>query len=318
MNAIEHRTVIVNGLPTHLAESGSGPLVILLHGFPELWYSWRHQLPALAAAGYHAVAPDLRGHGRTAAPPDAADYGMAAYVDDVLGLLDVLGESTAVLVGHDWGMRTAWAAAESHPARFPAIVALSVPHQARTPAPPTEQLRAWARDRLNWMLYFQEPVADSDLSADVARTLRLMLYGLSGDAGELGVRLLTTLPADAVLLDEIPEPPGPLPWLSDADLSYYVSEYQRTGFRGGLNRYRNADRDWHRLPTLGTGVLPQPTLFAGGAYDTAVRFNDLSAMRTLVPNLHEPMVIPGCGHWIQQERPDEINEAVLAFLDKVG
>ncbi|MFE3001439.1 alpha/beta fold hydrolase [Nocardia sp. NPDC059246] len=145
-----------------------------------------------------------------------------------------------------------------------------------------------------------------------------MLYGLSGDAGELGVRLLTTLPRNAALLNEIPEPPAPLPWLTDADLSYYITEYRRTGFTGGLNRSRNADRDWHRRPTLGTTVLPQPILFAGGALDTAVRFSDLSVMRTLIPNLLEPLVMPGCGHWIQQERPDEINAASLAFLDKVG
>lgn len=303
----------------HLAEAGSGPLVLLLHGFPELWYSWRHQLPALAAAGYHAVAPDLRGHGRTTAPSGVDAYGMGEHVADAVGLLDALGAPNAVLVGHDWGANTVWAAAELHPERFPAIVALSVPHRPRSPLPPTEQLRAFAGDVFNWMLHFQQPgVAEAQLSVDVARTLRLMMYGLSGDAGELGVHLITGLPREAVLLDEIPEPPAPLPWLTDADLAYYVTEYARTGFTGALNRYRNADRDWHRFPSLGVGPLHQPTLFMGGSLDTAVRFGDPAAMRRLAPHLADLIVLPECGHWIQQERPDEVNDALIAFLRTIG
>jgi pimeloyl-ACP methyl ester carboxylesterase len=167
------------------------------------------------------------------------------------------------------------------------------------------------------MLYFQEPRAEAELAADVTRTLRLMLYGLSGDAGELGIRLVAGLPRDAVLLNEIPEPPGPLPWLADADLSYYAAQYRQTGFTGALNRYRNADRDWHRLPTLGTTVLRQPVLFVAGALDSAVRFSDPAAMRELVPGLMEPILLPGCGHWVQQERPHEVNYALLAFLRSI-
>ncbi|MFJ4652101.1 alpha/beta fold hydrolase [Nocardia sp. NPDC088792] len=319
MNVIRHRTVSVNGLNMHLAEAGSGPLVLLLHGFPELWYSWRHQLPALAAAGYHAVAPDLRGHGRTDGPPEVEDYGMSDHVADAVALLDALGARTAVLVGHDWGANTVWAAAELHPERFTALAALSVPHRPRSPRPPIEMLRTFTGDRFNWMLHFQEPgTAEAEFSADVPRAVRLMLYGLSGDAGDLGVHLLTQLPRTTVLLNEIPEPPSPLPWLTAADLSYYSTEYERTGFTGGLNRYRNADRDWHHLPTLATRPLDQPALFLAGALDTAVRYGNLSAMRDLVPNLADPIVLRGAGHWIQQERPDEVNAALIKFLQAVS
>ncbi|MEC3916428.1 alpha/beta fold hydrolase [Nocardia sp. CDC160] len=319
MDVIHHRTIDVNGLDMHVAEAGTGPLVVLLHGFPELWYSWRHQLPALAAAGYHAVAPDVRGHGRTRARTEHPDYGMSAHVADTVGLLDALGASTATLVGHDWGANTLWAAAELHPDRFPALVALSVSRRPRTPLPPTEQLRAWSGGRFNWMLYFQEPgVADAALAADVDRSIRRILYGLSGDAGELGIHLVGGLPADADLLAEIPDPPRPLPWLSDADLAYYAAEYRRTGFTGSLNRYRAADHDWLEHPTLGTRSLPQPTLFLGGELEPAVRFGNPAAMRDQVPRLEDPIVLPGCGHWVQQERPDEVNAALIEFLDAHG
>ncbi len=314
---ITHRTVRANGVQIHLAEAGEGPPVVLLHGFPELWYSWRHQLPALAEAGYHAIAPDVRGYGRSSAPADPGAYGMGDLVGDVTGLLDALGERAATLVGHDWGAQIAWAAAVLEPRRFPAIAALSVPHHARPPVPLTELLRD--RPAFNWLLHFQEPgVAEAELGADVRRSMRLIMYALSGDAPDgLGVRLLTELPRDSTLLGPIPEPGGPLPWLTEEDLSFYAAEFSRTGFTGALNRYRNVDRDWRELPDLGTSTVRQPALFAGGDQDTAVRFADLDAMRDLVPNLREPVLLPGCGHWIQQERPGDVNRLLIDFLDTI-
>lgn len=306
------RAMHANGIEIGYTEAGRGPLVVLLHGFPELAFSWRYQLSALAAAGYHVVAPDLRGYGRSSVPAEADAYTMRSMVNDVLGLLDGLGASRAAVVGHDWGAQIAWAAAALHPDRFPAVAALSVPCQPRTPEPPTVQLRRMTHGRLNWLLYFQQPgVADAELDADPERTLRRIFYGLSGDAGELGTQLITTLPADTRLLDAIPDPPTWPDWM---ELAPYVDRFRRTGFTGALNRYRNVDRDWHELPELGARPIPQPSLFIGGELDTATRFADWPRVRQLVPRLSEPIVLPGCGHWTQQERPIEVNETLLEFL----
>jgi pimeloyl-ACP methyl ester carboxylesterase len=316
---ITHRTVRANGIDIHLAQAGEGPPVILLHGFPELWYSWRHQLTPLAAAGYHAVAPDLRGYGQTTAPAWLEAYGMRELVADVLGLLEALSAPTAALAGHDWGAQIVWACAQLYPERFPAIAALSVPYHARPPMPPTQQLRQWAHGKLNWLLYFQAPgIADAELAADPHRSLRRIMYALSGNAPtDLAIRLLTQLPADARLLDSIPEPDRQLPWLGEADLSYYAEQFGRTGFTGALNRYRNVDRDWQELPELGATMVAQSVLFITGELDTATRLGRLDPMHTHVPNLWEPQVLRGCGHWVQQERPEQVNQLLPQFLHAV-
>ncbi|MCQ8193756.1 alpha/beta fold hydrolase [Streptomyces rugosispiralis] len=313
---MRHRTLHANGINIHIAEAGEGPLVILLHGFPELWYSWRHQLGALAAAGFHVIAPDLRGYGQTTVLPDVKAYGMQAMVDDVVGMLDALDEPTAALVGHDWGAQIGWACAQLAPERFPALAALSVPYHRRPPAPMTQALRRWADGKFNWLLHFQAPgVAEAELQTDVERSMRLIFSALSGDAPDgLAIRLLTGLPAGSRLLDPIPEPARLPSWLAESDLSYYAEEFRRTGFTGALNRYRNVDRDWEELPALGATPIRRPVLFVTGELDTATRFMDTDAMRQYVPNLRGPVVLPGCGHWIQQERPSEVNALLVDFL----
>jgi pimeloyl-ACP methyl ester carboxylesterase len=315
MSLVTHRSVRANGIDIHLAEAGAGPPVVLLHGFPELWYSWRSQIGALADAGYRAIAPDLRGYGRTTAPPAIEDYGMVHLVADVVGVLDSLGVDRTVVVGHDWGASVAWTCAQLHPDRVAAVAALSVPFQRRPPEPPVALLRRMTAKRFNWALYFQEPgEAEAELEQDVTRTLRLMLYGLSGDAPEdLAARLLGGLPAGSRLLDPIPEP-GSLPgWLTAADLAYYAAEFGRTGFTGALNRYRNLDRDWADLGRLGAADVTQPALFIGGERDTATRFVDRKPMEQAVADLRS-VVIPGCGHWIQQEQPGVVNDELITFL----
>ncbi len=315
--AVTHRTVQANGIDIHLAEAGDGPLVLLLHGFPELWYSWRRQLPALADAGYHAVAPDLRGYGRTTAPPSVEDYAMIQMTADVTGVIDALGHDHAVVAGHDWGANIAWACAQLHSDRISAVAALSVPFQPRPPEPPLRMLGEMAGEHFNWALYFQEPgLAEAELEHDVARTLRLMFYGLSGDAPEdLAPRLLGGLPAGSRLLDPIPEPRQLPAWLADDDLGYYAAEFGRTGFTGALNRYRNLDRDWADLGRLSAAAITQPALFVGGGRDTATRFIDRTPMEQAVAQLRT-VVISGCGHWIQQERPDEVTGELLTFLQQ--
>jgi len=293
-----HRRVQSNGINVHIAEAGQGPLVVLLHGFPELWYSWRYQLPALAEAGYHAVAPDLRGYGQTDAPEAVENYSMKDTTADIIGLLDALGHETAVLAGHDWGANIAWACAELYPERVAALAALSVPYHPRTPAPPVASMKQAAPGTFNFAVYFQEPgVAEAEFEADTRHSLRLFIYALSGDASlDLVPFLFTGKPESAGALDGVPEPQALPGWLTESDLEYYAQEFSRTGFRGTLNRYRNIDRDWHDLPSLGTAGVRQPTLFIGGEYDSAVRFGNLDAMRAAVPNLRDTVILPGCGH----------------------
>jgi pimeloyl-ACP methyl ester carboxylesterase len=313
MSEVAHRTVAANGIDVHIAEQGSGPLVLLLHGFPELWYSWRHQLPALAAAGFHAVAPDLRGYGRTDAPQPVEAYSMRNMTADAAGILDALGVETAVVAGHDWGAPIAWHCALMYPERFSAVVALSVPYTPRASSPPLQALKRVFADRFFYILYFQEPGrAESELEADVRKSMRTILYDWSGDAPEGAA--VARKPKDARLFDDAPEAKRLPPWLSEADLDYYVSEFRRTGFRGGLNRYRNMDRDWEELPHLAGAVVQQPALFVVGERDPVLGFMRTDAMKTHVPNLRKTVVVPDCGHWTQQERPAEVNQELIEFL----
>ena len=316
MSEITHRTIEANGINMHIAEAGEGPLVLLLHGFPELWYSWRHQLPALADAGYYAVAPDVRGYGRTDAPPVVESYNMLNHTADIVGILDALGERTAVVVGHDWGAPIAWHCALLYPERFPAVVALSVPYIPRASAPPTQLLKQVFADTFFYILYFQEPgVAEAELEADVARSLRLLLYNASGD-GPRGAGLARKA-KDARFLDGMQEPDRLPSWLTKADLDYFTSEFERTGFRGGLNRYRNMDRDWEELPQLAGAKVQQPALFITGDRDPVLTFTSSDAMKVSVPDLRDVLILEGCGHWTQQERPADVSAAIVGFLGGV-
>ena len=315
MSDIKHRTIRTNGINMHVAEQGEGPLVVLLHGFPELWYTWRHQLPALAEAGFHAVAPDVRGYGRTDAPEPVESYSMLNMTSDITGLLDVYGESTAVVVGQDWGSDIAWRCALLHPARFSAVVALSVRFMPRTPIPPTQQFKQIFEDNFIWLLYFQEPgVAEAELEADVRRSISVAVYAASGDAPEGAA--MPAKKKGAGFLEGMPEPDLPLPWFTEADLDYFVGEFERTGFRGGLNRYRNMDRDWEQLPQLAGAKVQQPALFIAGERGpmASSAFFDLDPMREHVPNLRDVVMLPGCGHWAQQERPAEVSAALIKFI----
>ncbi|MGA2284834.1 MAG: alpha/beta hydrolase [Dehalococcoidia bacterium] len=313
MPDIAHRMITANGINIHIAEQGKGPLVLLLHGFPELWYSWRHQLPALADAGYHAVAPDVRGYGRTDAPGPVENYSMRNLTGDAAGVLDALGAERAVVVGHDWGAPIAWHCALLFPDRFSAVVALSVPYVPRSPTPPIEAFKRIFKDNFFYMLYFQKPgVAESELEANVRESMRLTLYTWSGDAPK-GAAFIRK-PKNAKLLEGMSESDRLPEWLTEEDLAYYVAEFQRTGFRGGLNRYRNLDRDWEELAHLEDAKVQQPALFVAGDRDPVLGFTRMDAMRTDVPNLWKIVMLPGCGHWTQQERPSEVNQELLEFL----
>ena len=321
MTEILHRTLDTNGIRMHVAEAGEGPVVLLCHGFPELWYSWRHQIPALAAAGYRAVAPDMRGYGRTDAPEPIEAYSMFHLVGDMVGLLDAIGAEQAVIVGHDWGSMVAWNAALLRPDRFRAVAGMSVPFTPRPPAPTTRLLKAIAGDRFMYMLYFQEPgKAERELEADPRRTLRMLLYSASGSVPEDRAWKFD-LPKTAGFLDAMVDPDRLPAWLSEADLSVYTGEFARTGFRGGLNWYRNLDRNWELGAPWHGAKVRVPAAFIGGLRDVVVtgpggtgEGRMVKAMPTFVPDLRAKVLLPGVGHWNQQEAPDETNAALLGFL----
>ena len=322
---IRHRTIETNGIRMHVAEAGDGPLVVLCHGFPESWYSWRHQLVALADAGYHAVAPDMRGYGQTDQPEAIEAYSLLHLVGDVVGLLDALGVATAIVAGHDWGAPVAWHAALLRPDRFRAVIGLSVPFIPRRASRPTTTMPR-TDDAIFYQLYFQEPgVAEAELGRDPRETLRRVLFGGSGDArrdplapGSGGVGMVRR---DAGFLGRR-EAPAKLPaWLSEADIDVYAGEFTRAGFRGGLNWYRNIDRNWELLAPWTGAKVTVPALFVAGDRDLVLAFRGmdrlLPTLKQFVPDLRQTIILPGCGHWTQQERPGEVNAAMLKFLEEV-
>jgi pimeloyl-ACP methyl ester carboxylesterase len=297
----------------HVAEHGEGRPVVLCHGFPELWYSWRHQLKALADAGYHAVAPDQRGYGQTDRPEAVEAYDIVHLTDDLIGLLDALGEQRAVFVGHDWGAAVVWQLALMHPERVVGVVAMSVAYLPRTPVPPTTLLEAAFPDRLMYILYFQEPGrAERELGRDVRKTMSRAVMDLSGDAPRgAGGRVISDL---AGWLEGTGEPPALPPWFTAEDLDHFTREFSRTGFTGGLNWYRNIDRNWELTAELESRRVEVPALFVAGERDVILRMTPPEIMDEWVSDLRGKLILPGAGHWIQQERPDEVNTALLGFL----
>ena len=318
MSDINHRVVETNGIRMHIAEQGTGPTVILCHGFPESWYSWRHQLPALADAGFHAVAPDMRGYGQTDRPDEIDKYTLLHLVGDMVGVLDGLGVASAVIVGHDWGAPVAWHAALLRPDRFRACVGLSVPFRPRGTARPTT-LMPRTEEAIFYQLYFQEPgVAEAELEHDPRATIRRALFWGSGDAPRAGGGLPGMVRRGRGFLTER-EVPAALPaWLTEADIDFYTTEFARTGFRGGLNWYRNIDRNWELLAPFTGANVRVPALYVAGERDLVVAFRGMDQLitnlKTFVPQLRGTVMLPGCGHWTQQERPRDVNEAIVAFL----
>lgn len=323
MHEIRHRTVETNGIRMHVAESGppDGPAVVMCHGFPESWYSWRHQIDALAGAGYRAIAPDMRGYGQTDAPPGAASYTMLHHVGDLVGLLDALGLRRAAVAGHDWGGPVAWSAAGWRPDRFPAVAVLSVPWTPRPDTAPVALMRAVFGEQWFYFLYFQEPgVAEAELDADPETFLRGFFFTLSGDAPGDALRGLAAEGAGAGILPRLVQPDALPPWLTADDLAFYTSEFSRTGFRGGLEWYRATDLSWELTRAWADTTVATPALFIAGERDGVLAMTGDAhiTMADALPGLRRSLLLPGCGHWTQQERPTEVNDALLAFLEEVA
>ncbi len=316
---ITERNVETNGVRLHTVEAGQpgAPVVVLAHGFPELAYSWRHQIPALAAAGYHVLAPDQRGYGGSTRPADISDYNIADLSADLIGLLDDVGAEQAVLIGHDWGAPVVWSSAQLHPGRVAAAVGLSVPPVPRAQVPPTQAFRAIFGDAFFYMLYFQEPgVADAELAADPAKTMRRMLGGLRrSDDNAAALRMIQ--PGPAGLIERLPEPDGLPDWISAHEFDHYVNEFTRTGFTGGLNWYRNLDRNWEILANPPAATIAVPAMFIAGRDDPVLGFMRHDRATEVVTGPYRELLIDGAGHWLQQECPDQINEALLDFLSGV-
>lgn len=321
---ITHRKVEANGIRIHIAEAGSGPLVLLCHGWPESWYSWRHQLKGLAEAGYHAVAPDMRGYGETDQPQEVEQYTLLHLVGDMIGLIDALGEERGVIVGHDWGAPVAWHAALLRPDRFRGVVGLSVPFRPRGRVRPTSAMPQTATSQF-YQLYFQTPgVAEAEFERNPRETIRRLLYSASGDpprraatdtSGDAGAGMV---PRTGGFLTRSIDPPELPPWLTGADVDFYAGEFERTGFRGGLNWYRNIDRNWELLAPFAGLKVTIPALYVAGDRDLVVAFPGaaelIANLKRFVPELRKTVMLPGCGHWTQQERAAEVNAELLAFL----
>jgi pimeloyl-ACP methyl ester carboxylesterase len=326
MSQPTQRMIKTNGISLNVAEQGNGPLVLLCHGFPESWYSWRHQLEALAAAGFRAVAPDMRGYGKSDRPEAIDQYTIFHLIGDLVGLLEALEAPNADIVGHDWGASIAWQAARLRPDRFRAAAILSVPYRPRSAVRPTSVMPQTA-EAFFYQLYFQEPgVAEAEFERDPRATLRAMLFGGSGE-GAAAIRARAASQGRTPGVGMVPRDGGMLPsgvqvpmpsWLSEADLDVYTAEFERSGFRDPLNYYRNIDRNWELMAAFEGVKVTVPTLYVAGDHDMVVAFpgaaEHLANMKQSVPLLREIRMLPGCGHWTQQERPDEVNAALIDFL----
>jgi pimeloyl-ACP methyl ester carboxylesterase len=304
------RTIGTNGIRMAVTEQGSGPAVVLCHGFPELAYSWRHQLPALAAAGFRALAPDQRGYGGSERPAAVEAYDIHQLTADLAGLLDALGIERAVFAGHDWGGIVAWMMPLLHPARTAGVIGVNTPYFPRPPAPPVGLIRAMWGDNY-YIVHFQKAgEADAALARDVRRVFtQLMRRGVPHG----GMR---ALPSGRNMTETIagPELPGE-PFLSEGELAVYVRAFEETGFTGGINWYRNMDRNWETTAALAGARIEVPSLMVTAEYDPVLRPEMADGMHALVPDL-EIVNIAGCGHWTQQEKPAELNAVMVDWLTR--
>ncbi len=306
-------TIKTNGVSLRTVVEGEGPLVILLHGWPQCWYLWRHQIDPLVEAGFKVAVPDQRGYGGSDAPEEINAYDIIHLTGDVVGIADALGYATFNVVGHDWGAPVAWNTALLHEERVNSVVGMSVPY-SRYPVGELTQQENFG-DQFWYIVYFQKPgVAEAELETDIRRSLRMIYASASGSNAER--IFFKPKPSTSNFLDGLLDSQEQALGVTQEDLDYYVEQYQRSGFRGGLNWYRNLDWNMEITPQLQDKKISQPAMFIAGEKDAVLKFPgmNLSEMNKLIPNLKEQVIIPGAGHWISVESPGVVNQALLRFL----
>jgi len=318
---VTFRFIESNGIKMRIAEAGTGPLVLLAHGWPESWYSWRHQMTMLADAGYHAVAPDMRGYGETDKPAAVDDYDVNHVAGDLVGILDALGEETAILVGHDWGAIVAWTTVLLHPSRFTALIAMSVPYGGRVAQSPMESWQEAFGENFFYILYHNEPggIAEAEYDAD-PRGLISRLY-LSPNSPRVQPAITDPLRSAGGWIGRLGAPMGLPDWLLQEDLDYVVSQFENSGFRGGMNYYRNFHRNWEITEHLQGAKIKIPVLFIAGSRDMVIAGAEKESLTATISrateDLRDVVLIPEIGHWVQQEAPKEVNQAISDFLTEI-
>lgn len=318
---VTFRFIESNGITMRIAEAGTGPLVLLAHGWPESWYSWRFQMTMLADAGYHVVAPDMRGYGETDKPADVDDYDINHIAGDLVGILDALNEETAILVGHDWGAIVAWTTVLLHPSRFTSLIAMSVPYGGRVAQSPMDSWRETFGENFFYILYHNEPggVAEAEYDAD-PHGLISRLY-LSPDSPREPATISDSHRSAGGWISRLGAAKELPDWLAQKDLDYVVSQFENAGFRGGMNYYRNFHRNWEITEHLQGATIKMPVLFIAGVRDSVIAGADKERLTATISraaeDLRDVVLIPEIGHWVQQEAPEETNAAILAFLNSL-
>ena len=319
VDGVTLRYIEVNDITMRIAEAGDdGPLVLLAHGWPESWYSWRHQLKYLSELGYRVVAPDMRGYGGTDAPLAVDDYNIENIAADMVGILDHLGEERAVMVGHDWGAIVAWQTVQFYPNRFDGLIAMSVPFAGRQERSPMVEWRETFGDNFYYILYHNEPngVAEREYDSN-PRELLSRLY-LSPRSPRESPAITDPRASAGGWIGRLGAPKSLPSWLSAFDLNYFVGEFERAGFRGGVNYYRNFHRNWELTESLKNAHIGIPTLFIAGERDVVIggasEARLQGAMSRVVNDLRGVILVPEVGHWVQQEAPDVVNQAMSDFL----
>lgn len=282
----QHRFIQTNGIRMHFVEQGKGYPVLFIHGYPELWYSWRAQVPALAQAGFHAIAPDLRGYGETEKPPKIEDYAIKKIVGDIVGLLDALKIKKTIIVGHDWGGIIVWQVALMAPERIERVISLNTPYRGRAQARPIGDFKELPGSRVNYVLHYQEPgLAESEIMPDVRKWLDSTIRRLAKRSE----------------------------FLTDKELDYYASAFQKGGITGPINYYRNINRNWETTPELANKQVTQKSLIIMAENDPILIPQSAEGMEKYVPNLTKKL-IKDCGHWTQQEQPEQVNSMIIEWL----